>query len=138
MLWLRLGAVAVAAGACFASGYRVAVWRASAAELERQQAEARDAHRRAEIALRSAQQFEVDREHIQARLIAAQGRLAAALAIPAPQCPGVELGRIIIPGTALCGLRESAGQLDDDPDACRSRPAVPRGASAPGAGHRAD
>jgi len=117
--YLKLGAVAVAAAACFGAGYRVASWRATAAELERQQAEARIAHKRAESALRASQQYEVDREAIESRLRAAQARLSAALAVPVPQCPGVELGRIVVPGAALCGLRESAGQLDDDPDACK-------------------
>jgi hypothetical protein len=37
--YLKLGAVAVAAAACFGGGYKVAVWRATAAELERVESE---------------------------------------------------------------------------------------------------
>ena len=128
--YLKLGAVAVAAAACFGGGYKVAVWRATAAELERVESEREAARLRNAKAAKAASKYEADREAIESRLRAAQARLSSALAVPVPQCPGVELGRIVVPAAALAGLRDAAGQLDSD--APEPGPAVPGGAADPG------
>lgn len=129
--WVRLAAVAAVLAAAFGGGWTVRGWRADAAELARQQAEAKDAHRRAEIALRSAQQFEEVRDAIQRDLLASRARLAAALAAPVPQCPAVAVGDVVVPAAALAGVRVAAGEQPADADSGEPRPTVPVGAGAP-------
>ena len=124
--WLHVATLA----AGFAVGWMVHGWRTDAAELARQQAEAREAFRRGEIATRAAQQLEVDRAAIHERLRAARADLAAALAAPVPQCPALAVGDVVVPAAALGGLRRAAGQADAA--AGQPRPAVPERARDPG------
>lgn len=128
---IRLGIAALALGAAGYGGWWVRDAAAAKADLAREQAQAKIAARQAEVALRASQQHEVDRGVIQARLRASQAELARALAVPAVQCPGVDLGDIRIPGVALDGLRRAAGQ-GAAADAAEPRPAVPERAGDPG------
>ncbi len=130
--WVRLAVVAAVLAGAFGGGWTVRGWRADAADLARVQAESEALRLNNQRGAKAASKYEVDRDSIDTLLRATQARLAAALAVPAPQCPGVELGRIVVPGAALCGLRDAAGQLDDDPDACKPGPAVPGRPAAPG------
>lgn len=132
VLWLKLAAVAAALALAGWGGWQLRDGQAAKAELARQQAGAKDAHRRGEIALRGSQQFEADREAIQARLRAATGRLAAALAAPVPQCPALAVGDVVVPAAALDGLRHAAGSDGPAADAREPRPTVPERASDPG------
>ena len=126
--WLRLAAIAAVLAGAFGSGWQVRDWQADAADLKREQAEAKDALRRAEIAARSAQQFEEVRDAIQRDLRASQARLAAALAAPL-QCPAT-VGDVVVPAAAVRLLRDAAGDGDDDPG--ESRPPVQPGAGTAG------
>ena len=119
--WLKLAFLAVSlilamgGGIGIGSKWTRGEW--AQADLKRERAAAEDAFRRGETALRSAQQFEVDREHIRARLRASDARLRAALAAQVPQCPGVVIGDLPIGGDLLRGVRRAAGQLEPDADA---------------------
>lgn len=124
-------AAAVALGCAAWGGWQVRDWRADAEALERERSEAQEAHRRAENALRSAQQFEEVRDAIQRDLRASRARLAAALAAPVPQCPAVAVGDVVVPAAALAGVRVAAGEQPADADSGEPRPTVPVGAGAP-------
>jgi hypothetical protein len=128
--YVRLAIAAGALAGAAYGGWWVRDAAAAKADLAREQAAAKAAARQAEIALRASQQYEVDREHIRARLRASQADLARALAASSPQCPGVEVGRIVLPAAALDGLRRAAGQ-DSAGDAGESRPPVSDGTGDP-------
>lgn len=131
LLWIQLAAAAAALALAGYGGWQVRDGQAAKADLARERAAAQDARRRTESALRASQQHEVDRGVIQARLRASQADLARALATPAQQCPGVEVGGIVLPAAVLDGLRRAAGP-GAAADAGESRPTVPDRPGDPG------
>ena len=131
--WLRLAIVAAVLAGAFGSGWQVRDWQADAANLARQQAESKDALRRAEIAARSAQQFEEVRDAIRSELRAAAPRVATALAAPAcPASAPVAVGDVVLPAGALDRVRIAAGEFSPADDPAEPGPAVRPGAGAPG------
>lgn len=110
ILWLKLAAAASALAGAAYGGWWVRDAAAAKADLAREQAGAKAAHRQAETALRGAQQHEVDREHIRARLRVSEAATAAALASPVPQCPALAVGDVVLPGDALARVRIAAGE----------------------------
>ncbi len=130
MIPWRLAAGAAVLAAAFGGGWTVRGWRADAAELDRQQAEARTAHRRAELATRAALDMEDARDAIRSDLRATQARLTAVLAAPLPQCPAVAVGDVVLPAGALDRVLSASGQRRADADAGQ-----PGAAVRPGAGH---
>lgn len=132
-MWAKAGAIGVLAGALAGAwaGYEWRDGQAAKADLERERAAAKAAHRQAEIALREAQEFEEVRDAIQRDLRASQARLAAALAAPvAAGCPAV--GDVVLPAGALDRVRAAAGEFAPGADPGQPRPSVRPGASAAG------